>query len=81
MIPRGKKTYEGGCDFLLNWYKKEIQNNFGDRLKELELNAKAKPQPDPCLDIDIETVKELNATLKIIIRSTTVTDARITRTV
>ena len=52
-----KRTYEGGCEFLLNWYKEEIQTNFVERLKQLELEAKAKPPPEPCLDIEIEAVK------------------------
>ena len=59
-----KITYEGGCEFLLNWYKEEIQSNFGERLKQLELEAKAKPRSEPCLDIEIEVEKVLNSTLK-----------------
>ena len=47
MLP--KETHKEGCEFLLKWYKKEMQGYFGDRLKQLELKAKAKPQQIPVL--------------------------------
>ena len=49
-----EKTYQGGCNSLLNWYKGEIQMNYGDRLQNLEQEIEEDQRPEPNLDIELE---------------------------
>ena len=38
----------------MNWYKKEIQKNYGDRLQNLEQETEEDQRQEPNLDIEID---------------------------